>query len=190
MTQRIKSFPLSRTGSRLGRSMRRARLPSAVERTLFGSRWLLAPFYLGLAISLVVLLIKFTEKTFALIFAALPSGSTEVITSVLSLIDISLVASLVLMVMLACYENFISGFEIAHHKFKPTWMGHIGFGELKVKLLTSIVAISAIHVLESFMNVGSATDHELLWSVGILIAFVLCALLLAVMNRLSPNDHQ
>jgi uncharacterized protein (TIGR00645 family) len=69
-------------------------------------------------------------------------------------------------------------------------MGHIDFGELKVKLLTSIVAISAIHVLEIFMNIGPASDRELAWSVGILIAFVISALLLAVMNRISPEEHQ
>jgi uncharacterized protein (TIGR00645 family) len=69
-------------------------------------------------------------------------------------------------------------------------MGHIDFGELKVKLLTSIVAISAIHVLEIFMNIGSASNHELAWSVGILLAFVLSALLLAVMNRISPESNR
>jgi uncharacterized protein (TIGR00645 family) len=68
-------------------------------------------------------------------------------------------------------------------------MGHVDFGDLKLKLLTSIVAISAIHMLESFMNIGSATDHALLWDVAILIAFVVCALLLAIMNRLSTDQH-
>src|SRR6516225_11505221 len=112
---------------------------------------------------------------------ALPSSSGEVITLVLSLIDISLIASLVLMVMPASYENFVSGFELVSHNYKPSWTGHIDFGELKVKLLTSIVAISAIHVLEIFMNIGPASDRELAWSVGILLTFVLSALLLAVM---------
>jgi uncharacterized protein (TIGR00645 family) len=161
-----------------------------VGRTLFSFRWLLAPFYLGLAVSLLVLLIKFAQKTAQLVSNALSGGSSEVITLVLSLIDISLIASLVLMVMLACYENFVSGFELGRYKYKPSWMGHIDFGELKVKLLTSIVAISAIHVLEIFMNIGSASNHELAWSVGILLAFVLSALLLAVMNRISPESNR
>lgn len=160
-----------------------------VERTIFASRWLLAPFYVGLALSLVVLLIKFGQKTAKLLSDAFPSSSSEVITNVLSLIDLSLIASLVLMVMLACYENFVSRFELEGHKYKPSWMGHVDFGDLKVKLLTSIVAISAIHVLESFMNIGPASDRELAWSVGILIAFVFAALLLAIMNQLSPAEH-
>ena len=125
-----------------------------VERTIFASRWLLAPFYVCLAASLVVLLIKFGQKTVRLLADTFPSSSSEVITNVLSLIDLALIASLVLMVMLACYENFVSRFELEGHKYKPSWMGHVDFGELKVKLLTSIVAISAIHVLEIFMNIG------------------------------------
>ena len=161
-----------------------------VERTIFASRWLLAPFYVGLAVSLVVLLIKFGQKTVKLLSDAFPSSSSAVITNVLSLIDLSLIASLVLMVMLACYENFVSRFKLEDHQYKPSWMGHVDFGDLKVKLLTSIVAISAIHVLESFMNIGPASDRELAWSVGILIAFVFAALLLAIMNRLSPAEHR
>ena len=160
-----------------------------VERTLFGCRWLLAPFYLGLGVSLLVLLIKFVQKTVPLAADALPSSSGEVITLVQSLIDISLIASLVLMVMLASYENFVSGFELVSHKYQPSWMGHIDFGELKVKLLTSIVAISAIHVLEIFMNIGPASDQELAWSVGIMLAFVVAALLLAIINCISPGGH-
>ena len=161
-----------------------------VERTIFASRWLLAPFYVGLAVSLLVLLIKFGQKTAKLLSDAYLSNSSEVITNVLSLIDLSLIASLVLMVMLACYENFVSRFELEDHKYKPSWMGQVDFGELKVKLLTSIVAISAIHVLEIFMNIGPASDHELAWSVGILIAFVLSAFLLAIMHRIAPATHQ
>ncbi len=168
-------------------------LGSTAERTmgrlLFSCRWLLAPFYAGLAVSVVVLLIKFCQKTEKLVLSASSAASNEVITSVLSLVDISLIASLVLMMMLACYENFVSGFEIAGYKYTPSWMGHIDFGELKVKLLTSIVAISAIHVLESFMNIGPTSNRELGWSVGILVAFVVCALLLAIMNCISPADH-
>jgi len=101
-----------------------------VERTLFGCRWLLAPFSLGLGVSLLVSLITFVQKTVPLAVDALPSSSGEVITLVLSLIDISLIASLVLS-MLASYENFVSGFELVSHKYQPSWMGHIDFGELQ-----------------------------------------------------------
>ena len=160
-----------------------------VERTIFASRWLLAPFYVGLVFSLAVLLIKFFQNTAKLVSGALVSSSTDVITDVLSLIDLCLVASLLLIVMFACYENFVSRFKLEDNKYKPSWMGQVDFGDLKVKLLSSIVAISAIHVLESFMNIGPTSDHELAWSVGILIAFVVSGLLLAIMDRLSAAGH-
>jgi len=157
-----------------------------VARTIFTSRWLLAPFYVGLVVSLLVLLIKFGQKTAKLISDAFPSTSAEVIANVLSLVDLSLVASLVLMVMLACSENSVSRFDLEGLTYKPSWMGHVDFGHLKLKLLTSIVAISAIHVLESFMNIDSANSVE---AVAILIACVVCALLLAIMNRLSTTER-
>jgi len=91
-----------------------------VERTIFASRWLLAPFYVGLALSLVVLLIEFGQKTAMLLAGAFSSSASEVINDVLSLIDLALIASLVLMVMLACYENFVSRFKLESHKYKPS----------------------------------------------------------------------
>ena len=159
-----------------------------VERMIFAARWLLAPFYVGLAVSLVVLLIKFTEKTVILVANTRIHGSSEVITDVLSLIDLSLVANLLLMVMFAGYENFVARFELEDHKHRPSWMGRVDFAALKLKLLTSIVAISAIHVLEIFMNVRTTSDRELAWSLAILIGFVLSGVLLAVMGRVSPPE--
>jgi uncharacterized protein (TIGR00645 family) len=156
-----------------------------VERTIFASRWLLAPFYLGLAVSLVVLLIKFVQKTITRVFSTLITGGSDVITAVLSLIDFSLIANLLLIVMFSGYENFVSRFELDDQKYKPAWMGHVGFGELKLKLLTSIVAISAVHLLESFINIDQTSDRELAWSVGIQIALILTGVLLAVMDRVS-----
>jgi uncharacterized protein (TIGR00645 family) len=160
-----------------------------VERAIFASRWLLAPFYLGLAVSLVVLLIKFIQKTITLVFSTLISGGSDVITAVLSLIDLSLIANLMLIVMFSGYENFVSRFELDDQKYKPAWMGHVGFGDLKIKLLTSIVAISAVHLLESFMNIDQTSDRELEWSIGIQITLVLTGVLLAIMNRVSGQGQ-
>ena len=159
-----------------------------VERTIFATRWLLAPFYIGHAVSLVVLLIKFAENTITLVANTQIHGSSEVITDVLSLIDLSLVANLLLMVMFAGYENFVARFELEDRKYRPSWMGRVDFATLKLKLLTSIVAISAIHVLEIFMNVRTTSDRELAWSLAILIGFVLSGVLLAVMGRVSPPE--
>jgi uncharacterized protein (TIGR00645 family) len=166
------------------------RVERFVGRSLFACRWLLAPFYLGLAVSLIVLLVKFTLKTIRLVTTAATGQDTEIITGVLSLIDVSLVASLLLMVMLAGYENFVSGFEVAPRRYSPSWMGHVSFGDLKVKVLTSIVAISAIHVLEGFMNIHDLGDRDLGWGLGIMVGFTLTGTLLAVMNRISGDAHE
>ena len=161
------------------------RVERFVERTIFASRWLLAPFYLGLAVSLLVLLAKFGQKMGALITNAFFAGGADAITGVLSLIDLSLIANLLLIVMFSGYENFVSRFELSDQKYKPSWLGHVNFGDLKLKLLTSIVAISAVHLLESFMNIDQSSDRELAWSVGILLVLVLTGVLVAVMNCVS-----
>lgn len=161
-----------------------------VEWIIFASRWLLAPIYLGLAASLILLLIQFGKKAIGLVHFAFSSNGNEVIIGILSLIDLSLMGNLLLMVMFAGYENFVSKLDIEGHKDKPDWMGHVGFGDLKLKLLTSIVAISAIHVLEMFMNIGLTSDRDLAWGVGIHIAFVVSGVLLAIMDRLSVAAHR
>lgn len=156
-----------------------------LEHTIFGSRWLLAPFYLGLAAALAVLLIKFAEQTVALCAHALTSGSIDVILSVLSLIDLLLVANLVMMMILAGYETFVSRLDVAEHEGRLDWMGRIGFSDLKLKLMASIVAISAIHLLEGFINADHMANRNLAWQLGILMGFVVSGVLLAVMDRLA-----
>jgi len=160
-----------------------------VERTILASRWLLAPFYLCLAICLIVLLIKFAQKMVKLVLYSLFSGGNDVITDLLSLIDLSLIANLLLIVMFSGYENFVSSFELDDQKYKPAWMGHVDFGELKLKLLTSIVAISSVHLLESFMNIDRSSDRELEWSIAIQITLILTGVLLAFMQRISGQQR-
>lgn len=168
----------------------RSKTECRIANVLFSSRWLLLPFYLGLGLSLIVLLIKFCQKTISLAIYGPISTSSDVITNILSLIDLSLIANLLLMVMFTGYENFVSSFDLDDCVYRPNWMGQIDFGDIKAKLLTSIIAIVAIHVLEVFMNVDRTSDRELAWSVGILIAFVASGLLLILINRIaSANDH-
>ena len=166
---------------------RLARVELAFERVLFASRWLLAPFYLGLVVSLAVLLCRFTLSTVELVLHGLQGGEDHLIVAVLGLIDLSLVANLVLMVMFAGYENFVGRLHLRDDPDRPEWMGHVGFSELKLKLMASIVAISAIHLLEDFMNVPSLTDRDLYWRAGLHGVFVVSGLLLAWMDRVSQT---
>jgi uncharacterized protein (TIGR00645 family) len=158
-----------------------------VGRALFASRWVAAPLYPGLVLALVILLLRFAVETWELLINSFSLTEDGLIVAVLSLVDLSLVANLVVMVVFAGYENFVTSLVMADDPARPRWMGHIGFGELKVKLMTSIVAISAIHVLENFMEVDHLTNHALGWSVGLHLAFVLTALVLTVMDRLESH---
>ncbi|MGH6778093.1 MAG: TIGR00645 family protein [Bradyrhizobium sp.] len=170
---------------------RRKVIGRSAEAALFKSRWLVAPFYVGLVVSLVVLLVKFIRVLWALILEIPGETLTHTIHGVLSLIDITLVANLVLIVVFSGYENFLSRIDTSGHPEWPVWMTRIDFAGLKQKLLASIVAISAIHVLEAFLSADYAFDAtKMTWLVGVLLAFVVSALLLALSDHLAVDKEE
>lgn len=163
-----------------------------LEKLLFASRWLLAPIYLGLAASLGVLLIKFLQEIWHLVSHAFSLTESEVILHLLSLVDLALTGSLLVIVIFSGYENFVSRIDHSGHKDWPEWMGTIDFSALKQKLLSSIVAISAIQLLKHFMSITTVTpEHErtLYWLVVIHIVFVISSLLLALSDRVGGHGN-
>ncbi|MCO4053449.1 MAG: TIGR00645 family protein [Bosea sp.] len=154
-----------------------------LEKFLFGSRWLLAPFYVMLVIALFALLIKAGQETVHFMLTAWTATESEIILGVLALVDLTLTGSLIIIVIFSGYENFVSRIEADDHKDWPEWMGKIDFTGLKLKLVSSIVAISAIQVLKAFMNVGKVSDRELMWLVGIHMMFVVSGLLMALTDK-------
>ncbi|MFD1627978.1 TIGR00645 family protein [Azospirillum griseum] len=159
------------------------------EQVIFASRWLLAPFYLGLVIALGLLLIKFLQEVLHIAPHVLDMAEKDVLLAVLTLIDLSLAGNLLLMVIFSGYENFVSKIDVADHEDRPDWMGKVDFGGLKLKLIASIVAISGIHLLKSFMNLANVTQNELMWLVIIHMTFVVSGVLLALMDRLEGHRH-
>jgi uncharacterized protein (TIGR00645 family) len=159
----------------------------ALERGLFASRWLMAPFYVGLMIGLLALMIVFVRDLVGFMIKVPTAKEADVILGVLTLIDLSLAGNLVIMVVFSGYENFVSKMEHVTHRDRPEWMGSIDFSALKLKLLASIVAISAIHLLKGFMNVGAMTDREMTWLVVIHVTFVISGVLLALTDKLSGS---
>lgn len=160
------------------------RVEGGVESLIFNSRWLMAPFYIGLAVSLAVLLLKFCMMLWEFMVHAPGSKETDIILGVLSLIDVSLTGNLVLLVMFSGYENFVSKIDAGGHPDWPEWMSKIDFTSLKQKLLGSIVAISAVQVLKAFMNIDTTIDPvKLGWLVGVHLAFVVSTLMLALSDR-------
>ncbi len=160
-------------------------MEKALERFIFGSRWLLAPFYVGLVGAIVVLLFKFAKEFVSLMDLALGEGGSALIVGVLSLVDIALVANLLLIIIFAGYENFVSKIDTAAHEDRPEWMGHVDFSDLKIKVIGSIVAISGIELLKAFVNVGEMSNEQLAWKVGIHMTFVVSGVMFALMDRLG-----
>ncbi|MBM3607504.1 MAG: TIGR00645 family protein [Alphaproteobacteria bacterium] len=160
-----------------------------LEKFLFGSRWLLAPFYVALVVSLAGLLVKAMQELWHFITHVFTATESEVILGVLALVDLTLTGSLIIIVIFSGYENFVSKIEEDAHRDWPEWMGKIDFSGLKLKLLSSIVAISAIQLLKAFMNVKNQTDRELIWLVGIHVVFVVSGLIMAWTDKLSEHGH-
>ncbi len=167
------------------------RVERGFESLIFNSRWLMAPFYLGLVVSLAVLLLKFCMVLWEFIVHAPGSKESDIILGVLGLIDVSLTGNLVLIVVFSGYENFVSRIDPGGHPDWPEWMTKVDFAGLKQKLLASIVAISAIQVLKAFMNIDAAFDAQKLgWLVGVHLVFVVSTLVLALSDRWAGGGHE
>ena len=160
------------------------------ERTLFASRWLLAPLYLGLAVLLVLFSLRFFHELYELSGDVMSARDSDIIVGALSLIDLALVAGLVVMVMLSGYENFVSRLDIDDAEKSIAWLGKLDPGTLKLKVAAYIVAISAIQLLKGYMDAQEMPNDKLMWMTIIHLAFVLSALLLALMDRLMSMSHK
>lgn len=162
-------------------------LERQLERTIFASRWLMAPFYLGLILSLALLMVKFIHSLFEILPKVLVMKDADIILAVLSLIDLSLAGNLLIIVIFSGYENFVSKIDIGDHEDRPDWMGKVDFGGLKLKLIASIVAISGIHLLKTFMDIQKYSKEDVYWLVVLHLAFVVSGVLLAAMDWISAR---
>jgi uncharacterized protein (TIGR00645 family) len=159
-----------------------------IEIVVFSSRWLIVPFLFGLIVGLVALIFKFGVKLVEFVLQLHAAASTEMIVGLLSLVDLTLTANLVVIVICSSYENFVAPIDYPEHPNWPPGLIRIGFAGLKQKLLGSIVAIAAVNVLEWFADIDRQADSiKLAWVVGILLAFALAMLVLAAADRLSQG---
>ena len=161
----------------------------ALERSIFQSRWLMAPFYLGLIVSLFVLLVSFLRELASFAATILTASESDVILGALALVDLSLTGNLLLIVIFSGYENFVSRIDPEGYPDWPEWITKIDYGGLKQKLIASIIAISAIQVLKAFMNLDKhLDDRSLAWLVGIHVVFVFSGLMLALTEWFSEGS--
>ena len=158
-----------------------------LEKLIFSSRWLLAPFFIALALCLVGMLVKVGQASWHFLLHIWDATESSLVVEVLGLVDLTLTASLIVIVIFSGYENFVSRIDMADHKDWPEWMAKIDFTGLKLKLLSSIVAISAVQLLRAFMDVASMSDRNLGWYVGIHVVFVVSGLLLALTDRIGSG---
>jgi uncharacterized protein (TIGR00645 family) len=176
--------------------MTKPRVERLLERFLFAARWLLAPFYIGLVLALAVVMVVFGVELWSevlhLIHLAPAKVAEGAIVMSLSLIDLSLAANLLLIVIFSGYENFVSRIDTAEHEDRPQWMGTVDFSGLKMKLIASIVAISAISLLRTFLEIGDGPMNQpaLLWQVTFHLTFVVSGVLLALMDFIASKTEK
>ena len=158
------------------------------ESYLLLSRWLLAPFLAILTFALFALMVKAGKKAWSLV-ALIAGGEDQHVTlAMLNLVDITLIGALLVIVILSIYDNFVSRFSTEDHGDWPEWIGHIDFSQLKLRLMATIVAITAIELLEAFIDRDETTDRDLYFAIGIHLTFVFSTLILAAAERLSGHE--
>ncbi len=163
-----------------------------LEMVIFNSRWLLVPYYLGLVLAIALLLVKFVKEFISFAIMVFTGSGTDVIIGILTLIDVVLLSNLLLIIIFAGYENFVSKIDTGDSEDRPSWMGSVSFSDLKMKLIGSIVAISGIELLKAFVEIdkGYLTNEDLAWKVGIHMAFVMTGLLFALSDWLTYNKKK
>ena len=172
-------------------------LERAIEKTLFASRWILAPVYLGMSLALIALGIKFFMEVYHLLHDIIALNEADLVLKLLALIDMVLVGSLIVMVMFSGYENFVSRIDVKDGGDNLGWLGKLDASSLKLKVAASIVAISSIHLLSAFMRISNlkfdqqgVEGEKLMWYVIIHLTFVVSALLMGVLDKISFAKHR
>ena len=166
----------------------RENLENALESSMFASRWFMAPVYVVLSLSLAIIMLKVIQEFMHNIPLMITMDIRNLLLFVLHIVDLALIGNLVLMILFAGYENFVSKIDAAKDsEDKPSWMGKVDFSGLKLKLISSIVAISGINLLEAFMSLKDHTDREIQWQIIIHIVFIASGVLLALMDWIASK---
>lgn len=163
------------------------RLEVFVESIILASRWLLVVFYIGLALALALYAVTFGVKLWNFATHMFGMDETETILKILGLIDAALIASLVVMVIISGYENFVSRFD---NEDGVHWLGQIDAGSLKIKVASTIVAISSIHLLQIFLNVPMYSNEQIFWYTVLHLTFILSAFFLAIIDKISKKGEK
>lgn len=154
---------------------------------MYAARWILAPIYFGLSFALLCLAIKFFQEVFHVLPHILEYSEADLILVILSLVDMSLVGGLIVMVMFSGYENFVSQLKIKNEDRRLNWLGKMDANSLKLKVASSIVAISSIHLLRIFMDAQNIPNDKIMWYIILHMTFVVSAVMMGYLDRLSKH---
>ena len=157
---------------------------------IFFSRWLQAPLYVGLVLTLVIYVYDFGAHLIALVLEINRLDSTQIMMSVLDLIDVVMIANLLIMVIIGGFEIFVSRLNIKEHPDHPEWLDEVNAGTMKVKLATALISISSIHLLKTFFDMDKLTSNQIMWQVFIHLTLVGSAIAIAYTNNLLDKGHK
>lgn len=167
-----------------------ARVRRNLGRVMFVARWIMAPIYLGLLGALVLIVIKFVQKLVQSVPNILTYSTNESIFIVLTLVDLSLVANLVVIVIFAGWENFVGHLLDSHLGQRPHWLGALDFNTVKLRMIASVAAIGAIQILETFVHIEEVKTQDAVMQLVILLGFGVLGALLALTDRLSEAKEK
>ncbi len=166
------------------------RIEHCVERVIFASRWLVAPIYLGLCASLLLLLYGFANHAIGVIYRLTTLQNDDIILAILEFIDFSLVGNLVILVVFSGFENFVSRMHLGNHEDIPSWKGTVDFTNLKLKLLSSVIAIASINLLQVFLELKEIDQKAVMGHLIIYVILVLSGLIMALMDYIATLTHK
>ncbi len=160
-----------------------------LAKIIFLGRWLQAPLYLGLIVILGAYVYKFILNLFHLVVNLDTANDVQIMLGVLDLIDVVMIANLLIMVIMGGYETFVSHLHLENHPDHPEWLSEVNAGTMKVKLALSLIGISSIHLLRTFIEPATQTNFTVMWQVLIHLTLVLSALAIAFTNRIMSVSH-
>ena len=182
---------MSNETTRKSKSAAQEATESLIEKIIFGGRWILAPLYVGLLLSLLPLLYRFFQEFISLVKISADADMHHITLKILELLDTVLLGNLIIIIIFAGYENFVSKINVAEEsEDRPHWMGRVDYSGLKIKLIGSLVAISVIELLKDFMQEGEFDSKREMWRIGIHLTFVISGVLFALMDFIADKREQ
>lgn len=154
---------------------------------IFSSRWLQAPLYIGLILAQCIYAYKFILELVHLVQNTHTMNENAIMLAVIGLIDVVMISNLLIMVIIGGYETFVSRLKMEDHPDSPEWLSHVNANTMKIKLALSLISISSIHLLKTFINISKTSDHDVIYQVVIHVSFLLSAIAIVYTSKIAEQ---